>query len=145
MPSTVVVAAVITGLYVAFAVRNLFDTPRQGKTGQAIVSILILIGMVRGHALAWQWGRLTPFVAAIAGGLVLVMRLTDTSNAISLGMLVMLCFLVAGSGALTILLSFKSSKRYFGLSCPHCGSLRSKADNFFYSAYRCRDCGSTWR
>lgn len=97
----------------------------------APIAALILVGALRGHALAYRWGILLPPVALLAvattGG--------DTVIAMSCGVLLL---------AIPVSFSMPSSRRFFGLACPRCDATRARARDLFFNKRQCRACDTTW-
>ncbi len=161
MPSSVVLAvvalSVILGLEVLLGVMALALTrpapeqmgPIAARTGLIVViGGLILWGLIAGHRLAWQWGRVLGMIGAIVLLLVGVLAVTAPQadmppgarylNAV-LSLVVSAClFTIAFSlGAL-------SAKKYFNLRCPSCGRFTSSAADFFFNKAKCKRCREVW-
>lgn len=110
-----------------------------------VVAILILIGIVKGQRLAWQWGRLLGLVGAIILTLSAVgaaMRIPENPT------LVIGTILLAMQGIplfpLFFVLGTKEAKEHFRVICPQCGKSRVKGGNFLFTKVLCRVCGAEW-
>jgi len=112
-----------------------------------VLSALILIGMCKGHRLAWQWGRILGLLGAI---LLLMITLTALASMgiRTIGEFVVVTMAVGVPAAALFTMFFSigthSARRYFGLVCPSCGSMKCKAADFFFTKARCATCGSEW-
>ena len=139
MPATVIAAVVLVSWYVAI---DLFSELSNGHVVGAVVSVviaaLILIGLIRRHALAWQWGLFMPLLAALNG-------LAALASARGAAQLALYGSLIAVDIAIPIFLTMAPSRRYFGINCPKCDSLRTGASDFFFSRHRCKRCSVEWR
>lgn len=139
MPSVVVAAVVLVGL---FMLVDLSDALlRQQLVGAAItiaIATLILVGLVRRNALAWQWGVYMPILAALNG----LAALAYATGPLA----VALCTTALGANvAIPVLLTRAPSRHYFGVACPRCGSMRTGATDFLFNGHRCKDCNVEWR
>jgi hypothetical protein len=123
----------------------------QGQTPLVQLGLIALVlwGLVRRKALAWQWTRLGAVLGFVATAGVWSAHLLAgrwsggptaflVANGISLMM--SLLFLLP-----VFLLSTRESRGYFGLVCPTCGSTKVKAGDFLYREKRCKACSGSWR
>jgi hypothetical protein len=46
--------------------------------------------------------------------------------------------------SIAVLLSFKSSRIFFGLQCPKCSAIKARARSFFFTKRRCAACKFEW-
>jgi len=97
----------------------------------APIAALILVGVLRGHALAFRWGVIMPFVALLA----VATSGDDTVIAMSCGVLLL---------AIPVSFSMPSSRRFFGLECPRCHATHAKPRDLFFNKRQCRACDTTW-
>jgi hypothetical protein len=139
MPPTVVVVVCLIGF---FMLVDLLDAvakhaPVRGAFGLAIAA-LILVGLVRRHALAWQWGVLMPLLASLEA-------LATLGTARDQVMMVAASIALAIDLGIPLLLTRASARRYFGLICPRCKSQRIGATDFLFNGYRCKGCQVEWR
>jgi predicted Zn finger-like uncharacterized protein len=113
-----------------------------------VVGGLILWGLVAGHRLAWQWGRILGAVWAVISLIVLLVALTHVSKEANptpfyilagLSILVAACLLT-----ITISLGAKSAKQHFGLRCPSCKRFTSSAGDFWFNTAKCKRCSKVW-
>ena len=142
MPGPVIAVAVILAVYVLWSLLGAIANPGSGVVGAGL-ALLVLVGVLRRHALAWQWGKIIPVLGAIAAAFALgaVASLSGARGVVFVAILVMLLALQL---SIPILMSLRSSRLFFGLQCPHCQSMKVKAANFAFTAFRCRSCGATW-
>jgi hypothetical protein len=139
MPPTIIAAVVLVSYYVLI---DLFDSVINGHLVGGVVSVgisvLILIGLARRHALAWQWGLFMPLLAALNAVAALAYAHGTLEQALYVSVL-------AVDLAIPVLLTVAPSRRYFGIACPRCGSLRTGASNFLFTGHRCKRCHVEWR
>jgi hypothetical protein len=139
MPPTVVAVIALVAFFIAV---DLVDTVlRDQIIGGAIsisIAVVIVLGLVRRHALAWQWGVFMPILAALNA----LAALGYAQGAVQRAM--MLALLLANI-AIPLLLTRSSARRYFGVRCPRCGSQRTGATDFLYDGHRCKECQVEWR
>ena len=133
--ATVVIFAVIILLELIFTLatsgRGIF---------QIGVSALILLGLIRGHALAWQWGRVIPvFIAVVVTAGLVVEEGGRSPFLLGVAAIPIALFL-----SLPILLSYRSSRVWFGLKCPQCSEVRARGASFLFNKRRCRACDHIW-
>jgi hypothetical protein len=109
------------------------------------VAVLILLGIVMGHRLAWQWGRLLGLLGGVLLTLAAVGVLAKMAEEPALVV----------AGALLLLqgvplfpmffaLGTQGAREHFRLICPQCGHSRPKAGNFLFTKALCRKCGTLW-
>ncbi len=109
------------------------------------VALLILIGIIKGQRLAWQWGRLLGLFGAVLLTLSAIgaaMRIPDQPlmliNAVLLALqgvpLFPMFFALGTTGA----------KEHFRVICPGCGKSRVKGGNFLFTKVICRECNQEW-
>lgn len=146
MPGPVIAVVVLIGYYVAFvlvgAVSAVAASQMSAGTAAAnvAVAVLVLLGMIFGHALAWQWGRVIPVLALLALlGALGAARESGSSSAVVFVVSAMAVML-----SLPVLLSLPSSRRWFALECPRCHTLRTQAASFLYNWRRCKRCNVKW-
>jgi hypothetical protein len=143
MPGTVIAAIVMVSVLM---VLELYGLVREGGTQAVIsvpISLLILWGLWRGHALAWQWGIVIPILLAIMVGLGLIALLGDSrvlGAAAWIGAVVPLLLYIS----IPVLLRFRRSRVFFGLECPRCQAVKTRAASFLFTQRRCRACGLEW-
>ncbi|MBN1359801.1 MAG: hypothetical protein JW993_04380 [Sedimentisphaerales bacterium] len=109
------------------------------------VALLILIGILAGQRLAWQWGRLLGLV----GGVILTLaalgafaRVQEEPGFVVAGVLMALqgvplfpMFFALGT---------RQAREHFRVICPQCGSARPKGGNFLFTKAICRKCNAVW-
>ena len=126
------------------------------KLGQVFVRMgvgvvfggLILWGLIVGHRLAWQWGRVLGLLGAILMLLAGIVALTAgpaQGNPLARFMVAGVSLVVSGC-LFTIVFSLgcRSAKKYFALRCPECGKFTSAAADFFFNRAKCKSCGEIW-
>jgi hypothetical protein len=109
---------------------------------------LVLLGMVFGHRLAWQWGRILGMFAAVLLTFAVVMSLFSTRpgvqpwvNLVASGILLIqaICLYM-----IFFALGRSSAREHFGLRCPTCGRFTNAAADFFFTRAKCKMCGNVW-
>jgi hypothetical protein len=110
-----------------------------------VFALLILIGIIKGQRLAWQWGRLL----GLLGAFVLTFAAVGTSFHIpEEPALVIVTALVAMQGVplfpMFFALGTAGAKEHFRLICPGCGKSKVKAGNFLFTKVICRQCNTAW-
>jgi predicted Zn finger-like uncharacterized protein len=161
IPSSVILAIVAMGLLLcleiglgvmAFTQRDMTENQMVARLAQLIVGGiiggLILWGLIAGHRLAWQWGRILGLLAAIFLLLGALLLLSEAKNAI----VPMAAYIGAGlilfmSGCLFIIaiaLGTDSARMHFGLRCPECRRFTSAAGDFFFNTAKCKRCDIEW-
>jgi len=151
MNASILVAAISVGVMV-FA-RLLMGVLALGTGGASIpgvllpivVAVLIFWGIVAGHRLAWQWGRLLGLV----GGILLTFAAVGVfSRADGQAGPLIVGTLVALQGIplfpLFFALGTPQARQYFRLVCPQCGSSKPQGGNFLFSKAICKKCKTTW-
>jgi hypothetical protein len=138
MPGTVIAAIVVVSLVALLSLVSFIRSPGGWSLFGIAIYTLILIGFVRGHALAWQWGIVIPSLFGVLGliGVVTLGRVSLVELAILMPLLLYL--------SIPILLSFKTSRIFFGLQCPQCGQIKVRARSFFFTKRRCAACRFEW-
>ena len=122
----------------------------QGQIPLTQVGVLSLVvwGILRRKALAWQWLRLGAVLGFIGFAGASAARLLagqasggSTASVVGNGisLLMSVIFLLPA-----FFLGTMQARRYFGVVCPICGSTKVKAGDFFYREKRCKACPSTW-
>ena len=106
------------------------------------IAVLILIGVIKGQRLAWQWGMVFGLLGAIFASSQAydihtiypqAWQLTALFSTQAAALFVLFMVLASGAG-----------KQHFRLQCPSCGSKRVKAANFLYSKAICKKCAHCW-
>jgi hypothetical protein len=113
---------------------------------------LIVIGLLSGNRLAWQWGRILAFVAAIIWtselGLVFSIPRTSATSPGDYSLfagLTLIAFPAVGLWVVYFSLGRPSAIAYFGLVCPQCGQPTHKSADFLFNTAKCKKCGYAWR
>jgi hypothetical protein len=139
--SLCVVIAVQTGLALLLA--------RGGQVGwaqfafAAMLGILLVVGLLRAHRLAWLWGRYLSFFLA-------VMLSVSMAVAFAKGQAApWILAVVLGGMALPLLaaasaLGRRSAAVFFDLVCPECGTATRYAFDLLFRRARCRKCRHVW-
>jgi len=110
-----------------------------------VVAILILVGIVRGQRLAWQWGRML----GLAGAIILTITAVTAfaASAKQPGMIIV-AFLIALQGIplfpMFFALGTEGARGHFRVICPACGNRNVKGTNFLFTKVLCKNCGTTW-
>jgi hypothetical protein len=110
-----------------------------------LLTLLVFIGLIKGHRLAWQWGRILGIFAAVILCLAAVgtaLRFSDQP-----GMLLVVTLIALQGIPLFIMffaLGTKGAREYFRVICPECGEHKVKAGNFLFTKVICRKCNKEW-
>jgi hypothetical protein len=108
-----------------------------------VVAALLLVGLMRGHRLAWQWGRyLAPFTGLFLLGVAVAGIGGRTAGGIIAGALFLLLGVLLI--AFPFLLSRPSVVEYVRLTCPKCGARTKKAADFLFNHAKCGACPAVW-
>lgn len=107
------------------------------------ISALILVGIIKGNKLAWQWGRILGFLSAVLLSILAVGAIVNSDISVRTA------GVIFGSQAILLYILFfalgtESSRKYFQLVCPKCGSKKIKAGNFFFTKTKCKSCNDKW-
>jgi hypothetical protein len=110
-----------------------------------VVAVLILWGIVTGHRLAWQWGRL---LGLVGGTLLTLMAIGVFSKAGGRPGLLIVGTLLALQGVplfpMFFALGTPEARQHFRLVCPQCGSSKPKGGNFLFTKATCKKCKTVW-
>jgi hypothetical protein len=113
-----------------------------------VIGGLIMWGLVAGHRLAWQWGRVFGILGGILWILAGILALSAPKLQEDLGLRLVsgiVSFIGAAFGfTIAIVLGIRSAKIYFNLRCPRCGAMSSQAADFFFNTARCQRCDCRW-
>ena len=110
-----------------------------------VLAILILVGIIKGHRLAWQWGRLLALLGAIILTLAALGALARAREQPAMLPVAILVFLQgAPLFAVFFAMCTQGAKEHFRLICPECGSAKAKGGNFLFTKAVCRKCKATW-
>jgi hypothetical protein len=155
MPTSVAVTvgalATLLGLNGIFGVLAMMVHPEAG--GRVVISLLlgalILWGLVVGHRLAWQWGRILGLLAAIlltAVGFMVPNVQPPAGQPDWVPAVESALTLIQAACLWTIFFSLgrPSAKEHFRLRCPGCGRFTSKAADFWFNRAKCAGCQRVW-
>lgn len=113
-----------------------------------ILGGLILWGLIAGHRLAWQWGRIVGMLGAILMGLAGVAAIVggQPDDPAALRLVLALVFLTISTCLfiITFSLGTRSARLFFRLRCPSCGRFTSSAADFFFNMAKCKRCKEVW-
>lgn len=151
-PVSVVVAILCTALLLvaraanaAIQIQEVLATPAYLVPFAASLGLggLILLGLWNGHRLAWQWGRLVSVLGFILFGIITAMTFSRPAE---LHPLISLLFFFHCAPLLVLFLALgrQSSREYFRLRCPTCGTMTTQSADFLFSRARCRACNGIW-
>jgi hypothetical protein len=155
MPASMIVAitamALIVALNVGLGILAALHDPAQ-LLRVAIsggLGALILLGLVFGHRLAWQWGRILGILAAVLLTLAAVLSFFGQRNIRGPAWVRTLeggVFLFQAICLYTIFfaLGTPSARLFFRLRCPLCGEFTSTAADFFFNRALCKRCPKAW-
>jgi hypothetical protein len=140
MPGTVIAALVFVCLLAAVEIVSGLLT-QQIPYIRFTISVLLILGFLRGHALAWQWGIVIPILVTV---LLLVSLGAVYSRLISLQAILLGATAIAFYLPIPVLLWFRRSRQYFGLECPKCHQVSTRARSFFFTKRQCNVCKFEW-
>jgi hypothetical protein len=110
-----------------------------------VVALLILIGIIKGHRLAWQWGRLVGLLGAI------ILTLSAYGAFVRIPVrpeMLIVAILMALQGIplfpLFFALGTVAAKEHFRVICPSCGGSKVKGSDFLFTKVTCRNCNAQW-
>lgn len=135
------------GIMIALGASAIYSSLKQGTAPVHLLVLgLLLWGVFKRSALAWQWVRIGGVLAGVltAGLVASIIANNDYSQtaaafiAVSMGLGAAL-YLVP-----VFLMSTRSARRFFRVVCPSCGSTRVKARDFLYRDKRCKSCPAVW-
>jgi hypothetical protein len=117
-----------------------------------LIGGLVLWGLIVGHRLAWQWGRILGVIAAVllTASLALGMTLTaekGTGNEPGWSLAVKVVLLAVMAGYLWTIyfaLGRASALEHFQLRCPKCNQITRQAADFFFNRAKCKSCQHVW-
>jgi hypothetical protein len=109
------------------------------------VALLILIGIIKGQRLAWQWGRLLGLVGAV---LLTLLAVTTAIQIPERPALLIVAVLLALQGLplfpMFFALGTTGAKEHFRVICPACGKSKVKGGDFLFTKVVCRECNQEW-
>jgi hypothetical protein len=109
------------------------------------IALLILLGIIMGQRLAWQWGRLLGLVGGVILSLAAFGALAQSSEQPKL---LIVGVLLALQGVplfpMFFALGTQGAREHFRLICPQCGSAKPKGGNFLFTKAVCRKCNASW-
>jgi len=110
-----------------------------------IVAVLILIGIIKGQRLAWQWGRLLGLLGAVILTFTAVSAFARIPDQPAM---LIVAILIALQGIplfpMFFALGTVGAKEHFRVICPACGKSKVKGGNFLYTKVICRECNTQW-
>jgi len=111
-----------------------------------LIPALLLYGFVKGHRLAWQWGRIAGLVGlgvAVAVPVLVLMGAQDAR-----GSQAVVAFTAIGIGLplglIALLLGRPEVRDWFRLTCPVCQGRNVRSADFLFTKARCRGCQSVF-
>jgi len=110
-----------------------------------VVALLILYGIVMGHRLAWQWGRLLGLLGGVLLTFVAVVTLSNSADRPGL-LIVGVLLLLQGIPLFPMFfaLGTEGARAHFRLTCPQCGHAKPRGGNFLFTKAVCKKCGASW-
>jgi MFS family permease len=108
--------------------------------GPALVPVVFLVLVARGHPLAWQWVRYVALLCTMAAFVLFAFFVADPKRDPALWL--------ALAAALAFALFWSSegpdARRYYDVYCSYCSTDRVRARDLFYNRIQCRRCGQEW-
>jgi hypothetical protein len=148
MPRPVVGALLIACLFIGLQVSgNMFDKSQGPFATATIVSMIvggsIIVGFLKGHRLAWQWGRVLGLLSGAFLALMFLVAI-NAGKADEIPVLLTTVVPAAMSIGMGVLLGTRSSRAYFRVICPECRSSEVQGCDFFFQRAKCKLCGRVW-
>jgi len=107
--------------------------------------LLILIGIIKGQRLAWQWGRLLGLFGAVVLSLAAAGAFARVPDQPAL---LVVAILIALQGIplfpMFFALGTVGAKEHFRVICPDCGQSKVRGGNFLFTKVICRKCNTQW-
>jgi hypothetical protein len=154
---TIVALCILLALELVLGILSLtvavFNPDQQARALIQIISTiviggLILWGLIVGHRLAWQWGRVLAMLGAVVMIILAIITLAAPANDFTPPVrFAMGAAAIVFSGCLftiTFSLGTSAAKEYFHLRCPSCGHFTNAAADFFFNTAKCKRCGNKW-
>lgn len=109
------------------------------------VALLILIGILKGQRLAWQWGRMLGLLGAI----ILTLAAASASTEVAEEPAMLVVVILLGLQGIPLFPMFfalgtRGAKEHFRVICPDCGGSKVKGGDFLFTKAICRECNATW-
>lgn len=110
-----------------------------------LLIVLVFIGVIKGHRLAWQWTRLLGFLGAVFFCSIAFLYLEEIGR-IPFTFFVVLMFAFQGISLFILFFAFGTVgvRKYFNVICPVCGQSKVKSGDPSFSTVICRKCNATW-
>lgn len=120
--------------------------PILGFVVPVAIALLILVGILAGQRLAWQWGRLL----GLFGGILLTFAAVGTfARAQGRPEVLIVGALLLLQGVplfpMFFALGTRGAREHFRLSCPQCGHAKPRGGNFLFTEAVCRKCATRWQ
>lgn len=144
MPRVVLAAVILASITALLSIVGLNGMNEQFVMYVSGIYVLIIFGLVRGHALAWQWGIVIPSLVVVLLALSLLWLSQRTHLRIRPSVLGTMIGSLLLYLSIPVLLSFRASRIFFGLQCPQCGQVRGRAASFTFTKRRCAACKFEW-
>jgi hypothetical protein len=143
MKKPIVVATLAMGVLMAFSLTNII---RSGLAQRDLLSLglqaLLMVGLLKGHRLVWQWGRVLAVLS-----LVPIAGMVFAASKSAIGIVpVIPVIALAGLPAVVIFFAFGTvaAKEHFRLICPACSSKEVRANDFLFTSAKCKACSHQW-
>jgi hypothetical protein len=142
----VVAAAAGLGYFFILQGYDLFhdfpDTINHGGGGP-VIALIILVYVLLGNRLAWQWGRYAAFGTMVLIPLVTLMNISHKGT-IFAELTAQVIVMVLPALLIALALGRPSARAFFQLVCPACQSRSVKSADFFFRRVKCKKCGNAW-
>ena len=110
-----------------------------------ILVVLAFIGIVKGHRIAWQWGRMLGLFGAI---LFLISALALFPRIGEKPIILFACTVSIIQAILLFVMYFSlgtiGSREHFNVICSECGKTKVKAGDFLFTKVKCPKCNKEW-
>lgn len=144
LPVSVVVAAAGLGYFFILRGYDLFhdfpDTIHHGGGGMAI-ALVILVYVLLGNRLAWQWGRYAAFGTVLLIPLITLVKISNKETTFT-DLVAQVIVMVLPALLIALALGRPTTRAFFKLVCPSCQSKSVKPADFFFHRVKCKKCGN---
>jgi hypothetical protein len=113
-------------------------------TFAAVLSGLLLLGILRADRLAWVWGRMLGFTLAALLAAALAVELLGGQHIPPWEVALALGGLIAPLLVMALALSRPSAVAHFDLVCPECKATTRRGKDLFMKRALCTRCGTEW-
>lgn len=151
MPTSIIIAVISLSILMALRLIFSFLSVISGTASilyiisPIVISALILVGIIKGHKLAWQWGRILGIIGAVLLTWVTILVFAS-EDPLSRKVFEGTILLIEAISLYVVFFAIgtKEAKKYFRLICPQCGAGTSTAGDFLFTKAVCKKCNHKW-